>query len=728
MQNAPLSFKIHGLDCAEEVAVLRREVGPIVGGSDRLAFDILNAKMTVLGQSNRTTVTDVLDAVRRTGMSAELWRGPDENKQPSTPNRRLIQAYLTAASGLFALLGFVVHAWNAGGVFVALAGSELNRAHQVSALAITLYSLGILAGIWSFLPKAWHSLRRLRPDMNLLMAIAVGGAIAIGEWSEAATVAFLFSLSLALEAWSVGRARRAVQSLLNLAPNTVCLIMPDGIQQDVSPSAVEISSRFRVRPGERIALDGVVIAGTSHVNQSPITGESVPVEKFPGQSVFAGTINGDGALDIKATHAADDTTLAHIIQLVGEAQTQRAPVEKWVDRFARIYTPAIMALAALVLVVPPLFLGGSWRDWIYNALVLLVIACPCALVISTPVAIVAALTAAARHGVLIKGGLHVETPARLRAIAFDKTGTLTEGKPVVAEVVPLNGHTEKELVERAAGMESHSDHPLAQAIVAYARERGIPPLRTESFQLIQGKGATARFDGRQFWLGSHRYLEERQQETPDVHRRLEELSAAGKTIVVVGNDRHVCGFIALSDRVRSQSEIAIERLRTAGIRHTIMLTGDNLPTAQAIANQTGVDEFRAELLPADKVMAVEDLVDRFQNVAMVGDGINDAPALARASLGIAMGAAGSDAAIETADIALMSDDLLKIPWLVEHSRRTINTIRTNIAFSLALKAAFVVLALLGHATLWAAIAVDTGASLVVIFNGLRLLRSPSGAA
>lgn len=721
MQNAPLSFKIHGLDCAEEVAILRREVGPIVGGSDRLAFDILNAKMTVLGQTNRTSATDVLDAVRRTGMSAELWRGSDENKRQSKSNRRLIQAFLTATSGLFAVLGFVVHAWNAGGVFAALAGSELNRAHQASALAITLYTLSILAGIWSFLPKAWHSLHRMQPDMNLLMAIAVGGAIAIGEWSEAATVAFLFSLSLTLEAWSVGRARRAVESLLNLAPNTVRLIMPDGSQQDVSPSSVAINSTFRVRPGERIALDGVVVAGTSHVDQSPITGESVPVQKFPEQNVFAGTINGDGALDIRATHAADDTTLAHIIQLVGEAQAQRAPVEKWVDRFARIYTPAIMAMAVLVLVVPPLFFGASWREWIYNALVLLVIACPCALVISTPVAIVAALTAAARHGVLIKGGLHVETPARLRAIAFDKTGTLTEGKPVVAEVVPLDGHTEKELVERAAGMEMHSDHPLAQAIVEYAHDRGIPPLRTESFQLIQGKGAIARFDGRQFWLGSHRYLEERQQETPEVHRRLEELSAAGKTIVVIGNDRHACGFIALTDRVRQESKVAIERLRTAGIRHVIMLTGDNRPTAQAIANQTGVDEFRAELLPADKVMAVEDLVDRFQNVAMVGDGINDGPVLAGAHVSFALGKAVPLAQAQS-DFVILGSSLRAVADSFSLARSTMRVVRENLLWAALYNVIGIPLAVMGLVPAWLAGLGMATSSLLVVLNALRLVR------
>jgi Cd2+/Zn2+-exporting ATPase len=479
-----------------------------------------------------------------------------------------------------------------------------------------------------------------------------------------------------------------------------------------------------VRPGGRIPLDGRVIAGASHVNQAPITGESIPVSKAAGEEVFAGTINGDGALEIETTRIAQDTTLAHIIRMVGEAQSRRAPSEQWVERFARVYTPAVMVLSLLVLLVPPLALGGSWPAWLYNALVLLVIACPCALVISTPVSIVAALAAAARRGVLIKGGVYVELPANLQAIAFDKTGTLTVGKPAVVDVVPLSGHSVEELLTRAAAMEQRSDHPLAQAIVRFASERGIKPVPADEFQIIQGKGASARFDGRQFWLGSHRYLEERSQETPEVHDQLERMSAAGRTVVVIGNEQHVCGFITLADEVRPQARQVVEQLwQDHAIRHLIMLTGDNEPTARAIARETGIDEFRAELLPENKVAAVEELVDRYQSVAMVGDGVNDAPALGRATIGIVMGAAGSDAALETADIALMSDDLSQIPWLIGHSRRALAIIRQNIVFSLAVKALFVILTFAGWSSLWGAIAADTGASLLVVFNGLRLLNS-----
>jgi len=375
------------------------------------------------------------------------------------------------------------------------------------------------------------------------------------------------------------------------------------------------------------------------------------------------------------------------------------------------------------MLVPPLLFGSPWTPWLYRSLVLLVIGCPCALVISTPVTIVAALAAAAKNGVLVKGGMYMEAPARVRAIAFDKTGTLTRGEPEVVEVVPLNGHTDVELLQRVAGMEAHSDHPLARAIVQYAAARNIQPLPVEAFQIIQGKGATGRVDGTEYWIGSHRYLEERQQETPDVHDRLEKMAGDGRSVVVVGNQRHVCGLIAIADAVRPEARSIVDQLRREGIAHVVMLTGDNQATATAIAAHTGVEEVRAELLPADKVTAVEELVSRYGAVAMVGDGVNDAPAMARATVGIAMGTAGSDAAIETADVALMADDLSKLPWLIRHSKRALAIIRQNIVLSLAVKAVFVALTFMGYATLWAAIAADMGVSLLVIGNALRLLNS-----
>ncbi|HMP04427.1 MAG TPA: heavy metal translocating P-type ATPase [Gemmatales bacterium] len=721
-----MSFKIHGMDCAEEVAVLKRAVGPVVGGEDRLGFDILNGKMAVT--RGPVSAEAVVRAVAATGMRAEVWQGDEPISDQARFWQRLGRVVLTGVSGLCSLAGFLSHVWIAGNVQAALGSEGMGLAHEVPLVAKAFYTLGILAGAWYVLPKAWYAARRLRPDMNLLMTVAVLGAAAIGEWFEAAVVAFLFAVSLTLESWSVGRARRAIAALMDLTPTLARVRRQDGGEEEVRPEQVAVGTAYLVRPGEKLPLDGRVLRGTSDVNQAPITGESVPVAKQPGDAVFAGTINGNGALEVECTKPVQDTTLARIIRMVGEAQSRRSPSEQWVEKFARVYTPFVMCVSLAVLLVPPLLFGGTWSEWLYRSMVLLVIACPCALVISTPVSIVAALAAAARNGVLVKGGVYVEAPARLEAIAFDKTGTLTQGRPSVVEVVPLNGHSESELLERAAAMEVHSDHPLATAIVAYAKDRGVPIVPAEDFQIIQGKGATARVHGKQFWLGSHRYLEERGQETEEVHQRLEAMSAAGRTVVALGNEEHVCGFIGLADAVRPTAKATLEALRSVGVRHLVMLTGDNHGTAQAIARETGVDEVHAELLPEDKVTRMEALVAKYGNVAMVGDGVNDAPALGRATVGVAMGAAGSDAAIETADIALMSDDLSKLPWLVRHARRTLAVVRQNIAFSLAVKGVFVALTFVGYTSLWAAIAADMGASLLVIFNGLRLLNQKSGAA
>ncbi|HEX3130931.1 MAG TPA: heavy metal translocating P-type ATPase [Thermoanaerobaculia bacterium] len=715
-------FKIRGMDCAEEVAILKREIGPLVGGEERLSFDIMKARMTVSAAPEEVSEEEILKAVERTGMGAQVWQEGSETSEPAGIWQRWGRTALTLVSGLATLAGFVTHAWMAGGLTEAVGSEGAGLAHAVPLAARVLYGIAILAGLWTVLPKAWFALRRLRPDMNLLMTVAVLGAIGIGEWFEGATVAFLFSLSLALESWSLGRARRAVAALMDLAPQVARVKRPDGGEEEMPAEQVEIGTVFVVKPGGRMPLDGRVVAGTSAVNQAPITGESVPVDKAEGADIFAGTINGDGALEIQSTKRAGESTLAHIIRMVEEAQSRRAPSEQWVDRFARAYTPAVMAIALAVLIVPPLFFGGAWDAWIYRALVLLVIACPCALVISTPVSIVAALAAAAHNGVLIKGGLFVEIPARLRAVALDKTGTLTWGRPAVVEVVPLAGHEERELLQRVGALEARSEHPLARAILTYTKDRGIAVVPAEDFQILQGKGATGRFEGREYWLGSHRYLEERGQETPEIHERLEAMSQAGRTAVVVGTGAHVCGLIAVADEVRPESKDSIQALRNAGIETIVMLTGDNRGTAEAVGRETGIDEVKAELLPAEKVAAIDQLVARYGQVAMIGDGVNDAPAMARATISVAMGAAGSDAAIETADVALMSDDLAKLPWLIRHSRRTLRVIRQNIVFSLLVKAIFVVLTLAGFASIWAAIAADMGASLLVIFNGLRLLK------
>ena len=714
------SYRIRGMDCAEEVAVLRRELGPLVGGDQHLGFNVLEGRLIVRDGAKAIAPDDIVRAVRRTGMRAEPWeQGKPEAKSGFVAQHgRSLVAAVSAAS---LAVGFAFHAFSVGGVVAALGSEGLGVAHSTPLGARVAYGLAIVAGLLLVLPKAFHALRRLRPDMNLLMTIAVVGALGIDEWLEAATVSFLFAVSLWLEAWSVGRARRAIETLMSLAPTTA-RVQRDGTEVDVDPALVAMGENVVVRPGERIPLDGRVTSGESDVNQAPITGESVPVAKTPGAEVFAGTINGDGVLVITTTRAASDTTLARIVRSVADAQARRGPSEQWVDRFAAWYTPIVLGSAVALAVVPPL-LGASFSEWLYRALVLLVIGCPCSLVISTPVTIVAAIASAARHGVLLKGGSFVELPAKLRALALDKTGTLTEGRPRVVELVPLAEHDENELLLIAHGLEQRSDHPLATAIVSYAEERGVRAPPADEFKIVQGKGAAGLVGAKRYWLGSHRYLEERGQETPEIHERLERLAASGRSVVVIGNDEHVCGFVALADGVRPQAAAAVAALRQAGIARIVMLTGDNHATADAVAAAAGLDEVRAELLPADKVTAIEALVAEYGTVAMVGDGVNDAPALARASLGIAMGAAGSDAAIETADVALMSDDLGKLAWMIGHSRRAVAIIRQNIFFSLGVKLLFVALALGGVSSLWLAIAADMGASLLVTLNGLRLLRS-----
>lgn len=706
-KQAEIEFRIHGMDCAEEVTILKRELIPLLGDEDRLGFDLLSGKLSVDTSSLEVSRTDLLAAIERTGLKSEPWQKDDlANNDRTFWHQRSI---LTAVSGLFGLSGLVLQ----------LATGELE---SVSLASMVLYSVGIVAGLLMVLPKAWRSLVSLRPDMNLLMSVAVVGAVSIGEWFEGATVAFLFSFSLLLESWSVGRARRAIASLMDLSPPMAHIRDETGDVKDVAPANLPVGSTVLVRPGEKIPLDGRVISGVSGVNQAPITGESVPVEKEPDDDVFAGTINGDGLLEIETTKAAADTTLARIIKMVGDAGSKRAPSEKWVEKFAAVYTPTVMIVALMMLLIPPLAFGGEWSAWLYRSLVLLVIACPCALVISTPVSVVAALAAAARNGVLIKGGVFIELPAQLKAIAMDKTGTLTQGAPKVVDVVPMNGHDEAKLLTRAGALELNSNHPLAKAIVEETKQRGMTIPVAERFETIQGKGASGIINGKLYWLGSHRYLEQRGQETPDVHEQLEKMQSAGRTVVVVGNDEHVCGFITLADAIREETRDAIRQLHEAGVEHLVMLTGDNEGTAKAIAKEAGIDEVHTELLPEDKVAAIERLIKQYEFVGMIGDGVNDAPALARASLGLAMGAAGSDAAIETADIALMSDDLSKLPWLIHHSRRALKVIRQNIAFSLAIKVLFVILTFAGSASLWAAIAADMGASLLVIANGLRLLK------
>lgn len=719
------SFQVSGLDCAEEVAILNKVIGPQIGGAEHLAFDVINGRMTILDSAKSVSDDEVAELVASTGMTAKPWNA--ENASVDQAAHLARQRLFTALSGGFWAAGFLWHIVETGmggalGLFAGHGEAPMPLAEA------GLFAVAILFGVWLVAPKAWSSARRLSPDMNLLMVVAVAGAIGLGEFFEAATVAFFFSLSLFLESWSVGRARNAVSALLDLAPPTARVIRDDGSETDMPAAQVAVGSSFIVRGGDRIPLDGLVTGGAGAVDQAPITGESALIPKEAGDEVYAGTINGEGTLTVRATKAASDTVLAKIIRMVGDAHARRAPVEQWVAKFARIYTPIVMALAVAIALLPPLIFGGAWDYWFYNALVLLVIACPCALVISTPVSIVAALTASARAGVLIKGGAYVEAPGRTTALAMDKTGTITMGQPEVAAVHPLGGASAQDLMTLAAGLEARSSHPLARAILARAEADGVKVSAAEDTRTIPGRGLEGRTDGRSIWLGSDRFAEEKgfgDAIPKDLRERIE---GAGSTLVAVGDESGVTGILELRDRIRPDAKGIVAQLHAQGVKTIVMLTGDNERTARAVAAEVGIDEVRAELLPEDKVTAIEELVKTHDMVAMIGDGVNDAPAMARAHYAIAMGAVGSDAAIETADIALMTDDLGKVPWLIGHSRRTMSIIHQNIGISLATKGVFVVATAFGMASMWGAIAADVGVSLLVVANALRLLNSQEAKA
>ena len=579
----------------------------------------------------------------------------------------------------------------------------------------------ILIGGYPVAQKGLRNLLRLNFDMNVLMTIAITGALIIGEWNEAAVVAFLFAVSEMLESYSMEKARQSIRSLMELAPREAT-VLRNGQEVRIPVEEVNAGDILVVKPGEKISLDGIILEGATSVNEAPITGESMPVEKEPGDPVYAGTLNQQGAFRMRATKRAEDTTLARIIQLVEKAQGERAPSQAFVDRFAKVYTPLIILMAAGVALIPPLLLGGNWNHWVYEALALLVVACPCALVISTPVAIVSAIGAAARNGVLVKGGIYLEEIGRLRAIAFDKTGTLTMGKPEVTDLLPASEQTEEELLRLAAGLEARSEHPLARAIIQRADEREIPYAPARSFYAVPGKGAEGEIDGIRYWIGKPSWAEEKGLNTDPLMARIGALQKQGKTVMLLGTEEEILGLVAVSDPVRPQSVDAILRLRRYGIK-TRMLTGDNRSTAAAIAQQVGVDDYEAELLPEEKLQQVRLLLRQYGTAAMVGDGINDAPALAAASVGIAMGGAGTDTALETADVVLMGDDLLKLPFAIHLGQRAVRVIRQNIAFSLGTKLLAVLLVFPGWLTLWLAILADMGATILVTLNGMRLFRT-----
>jgi len=827
---APLVFRVGGMDCAD--CALKLEKG--VAALDEVAevrLDFTTAKMTVR-PTRSTDGEDLADRVRERveARVAELGyqARPEEvngGGELNVGNARGLWGFLTSPltwlrTGrrrdlLTVLSGLAV-----------LAAFLLGMADLPVVIPHALYGLAIVLGGYYVARSGLAALRTTRSlDMNFLMTVAAVGAIAIGEWEEGALVMFLFSLGNTLESYTMDRARNAIRSLMDLSPPEATLIRPSaalrpfdrapldcardrqgrrgsepalngskgqgsGYEERASPDAeqrvypeqsrrvpveqLKVGDRILVRPGERIPMDGRVLAGTSWVDQAPITGESLPVDKGPGDEVFAGTINGQVALTVEVTRLASDNTLSRIIHMVEEAQAQKAPSQRFVDVFARYYTPVVIVGAVGVAALPPLLGWGPFAVWFYRALVLLVISCPCALVLSTPVTIVSAIASAARQGVLIKGGAYLEEAGALRVMAFDKTGTLTHGRPEVTDVI---SNHDDQLLALAAWVESRSGHPLAQAIVREAKRRELDwnndfvvPAELES---VTGLGVRSSLDGpstalRPFdraHLDCARDRQGRRGSEPALSRvegpalssskgrsqavlignlklfqhegvavpgfirdQVEGLEADGLTVMIVAretdpmeNEDWDFGIIALADTVRGRSQVAIAALREAGIQRTVMLTGDNEGTARAIAAQVGVDEFRANLLPEDKVGAIDALLAQYGRVAMVGDGVNDAPALARATVGIAMGAAGTDTALETADIALMADDLSRLPLAMRLSRRALGVIKQNIGLSLLIKAVFLALALPGYATLWMAVFADMGASLIVILNGMRLL-------
>ena len=590
-------------------------------------------------------------------------------------------------------------------------------------------TFGVAAALAAKVPAqhAWRSLQQRVLDINVLMVIAVLGAIGLGEWFEAAMVVWLFGISEWLESLSLARARRAIRDMMNVAP-TDALVRREGEIVRVPIAELRVGDLVLVQPGDRVPVDGTVTHGESAVNQAPITGESWPADKAPGDTIFAGSINGTGALDVRVDHLAADSTIARIIHLVEEAQARRAPIQTFVDQFARRYTPAVVVIAAVIALVPPTITSvetlslaaGGWGEWFYRALVLLVVACPCALVISTPVAIVSALTAAARAGVLIKGGAHLERLAAVRCVAFDKTGTLTEGRVAVTGVHGVGVTPPQEVLTVAASLEARSEHPIGRAIVDRARAAGVAFAEGTGFRALPGLGAEATITSGVAVIGSHRFFESRSLCTDDLHARMAEVEATGATPVCVGRDGTALGVIGLSDVLREGVHQVVRDLRSAGVDHVVLLTGDTRRSADPIRDASGVDEVYADLMPEDKVTLVEMLRREHGVVAMVGDGVNDAPALATSDVGIAMGA-GTGVALETADVALVGNDLSRLPFALRLSRDTLTTIKTNVAIALGLKAAFVVLTVLGAATLWIAVLADTGASLLVVANSLRLL-------
>jgi len=720
-------FHVPKMDCATEKEVISRRLAK-VKGIERLDFDLIDRVVIVEHGTNTevpAAVESALDDIDMAPARLDGTRPPatephddhdghDHAAHDTAPKPTSPGTVIDSQRREYVLLGISGACSIAAEVVAWTTGSE--SSWPIIALAVA----ALVTGGIKTLRKGIVAARTLTLNINLLMLIAVAGAIAIQQWPEAAMVTFLFAVAEVIEARSVDRARDAIRGLMVLAPD-LTRMKKDGAWVEVETATIGIGASIQVLPGERVPLDGKVTAGKTSIDQAPITGESVPVDKTIGDPVYAGSVNQQGMIEVEITAGAGDTTLARIARAIRDAQSQQAPTQRFVDTFSRWYTPIVVLMAIAVTLVPPLAFGEPFRPWLYKALVLLVIACPCALVISTPVTVVSGLAAAAKRGLLVKGGVHLEQAHRIRVLAVDKTGTLTEGAPKLTDVVPLAELSREAVLERAAGLEATSAHPLARAVVKGFVGK-VP--HASDVSATEGKGIEGTVDGEQIGIGSHRFAEERGVCSPEVEAALAKLEGEGKSVMVVwrANTKQTIGVIGVADTIRETSVEAVRALHARGVK-LLMLTGDNPTTAAAVAKQVGIDDVSADLMPEDKLARIDALVREGVAVGMVGDGVNDAPALARATIGFAMGAAGSDTALETADVALMSDDLRGVPAFIDLSKKTASTLRANIVFAIAVKAVFFGLGLFGIATLWMAVFADMGASLVVAANGLRLLKA-----
>lgn len=697
-------YIIQKMDCPTEERLIRNRLERL-NGLDEIRFNLLQRKLTVV--HNLGNDDQIFSALQELDMEPQREGAEETAISVQNVGVPLKTKLLVGLSGC-AAIGAEITGW------------ATSNEQAVVVIGLSVASI-ILGGIET-VKKGLVALKTFTLNINFLMMIAIIGAALIGEWPEAAMVTFLFALAELIEAYSLDRARNAIRNLMEMTPE-VAVVKTDGGWQEMPAAEIKIDAIVRVKPGERIPLDGIITSGQSSINQAPITGESMPVEKKSGDAIFAGTINERGAFEFRVTANKGNTTLARIIRSVQAAQSERAPTQRFVDQFARYYTPVIVILAMLIAGVPPLFFSEAWTPWFYKALVTLVIACPCALVISTPVTVVSGLAAAARRGILIKGGVYLEEGRKLKALALDKTGTLTHGKPKVTDISPLQNQPEANYLQLAASLDAHSEHPVASAIVAqWSQKQGEQRLLDVSdFESITGRGAKGIIDNNLYYIGNHRLIEELGICGPDVEMVLERLEKEGKTVVILATEQKPLCVFAVADTIRESSVQAIKDMQSHGL-HCVILTGDNQTTANAIAKSVGIQDVRGNLLPEDKLKTIEELRQRYGVVGMVGDGINDAPALAKASIGFAMGAAGTDTALETADVALMEDDLRRIPLFIALSQKTGSVLKQNITLAIGIKVIFLALNFANLATLWMAVFADMGASLIVVFNGLRLLK------